>query len=633
MGTNTLDTVANSNTSDANNVNQFSTALRGDIIPRKNADGTPDTTITNSLGTPLYPWKDLYIGGSIVVNGQVLNIEAGERNQIVSSRSNANGMPDFVRATGASTVQILADVSNPLRVVVDGTPYTLTANITSGGSLTAAPAINNAWTITDAAGTAGTLFRSTTYGEIGCVAGATGGGRLYQTQVMSEQMLMGTIGSEITNRTDSICSFIRSSGTDVVMGWNYGSGLRHCKSGFFIDSAGALIARQGKANSNVYLLLNTGWVFLNPAALTITVSYKDPIYSPNQPASPATNDYWYDTINEKWKRWNGSAFVIETVLPVGWVLVNSSGNSIASRSFDLTKKYERTFSGDEPLVRSVDVMGILGSELTVSVYGKLLKYKSRNSYNFTLNTNAGLIQWNFNDPNIFDVGTTRAINTLYHLYITPQGQPKISTTLAHYRQELQGWYHPFANWRCVGEAITNATGSGNFISQQDNYNISLNSLGRFPKVWLLEGSDGVGGQTSGTWYRPYGSKTAKVICIGGGGGSNTGGAQNGATSQFGTLIQATGGTVLGVPGVGQNGDVIAHGTFYGKVGRGDAIANFYGKGGVLTGDTSNGGYAEGTFSVNNINSAAVNVGNGGFGLLNGVGGVVMVTTYGENFFP
>jgi len=633
MGTNTTVNVSNGATSDANDVNQFNTAIKGDWIPRKSADGTPDNTIVSSLGSSLYQWKDLYVGGSIVVNGRVLNIEAGERNQIVSSRSNANGMPDFVRATGASNVQILADVSNPLNVVVDGVPYTIIANITSGGSLTAAPSTNNAWQINDAAGTAGTLFRSTTYGEIGCVAGGTGASRLYQTQIIREEMLMGTIGSEITNRTDSICSFIRSGETDVVMGWNYGTGLRHCKSGFFIDSAGALIARQSKANANVYLLLNTGWVFLNPVVLTITVSYKNPIYSPNQPASPATNDYWYDTTNEKWKRWNGSAFVIETVLPVGWVLVNSSGNSIASRSFDLTKKYERTYIGDEPTQISNDAMAIRSSELIVSVYGKTLKYKSRNSYNFTLNTNAGLIQWNFNDPNIFDTGTTRAVSTTYFLYLTPQGQPKISIINPHYRQELQGWYHPFANWRCVGEARTNATGSGNFLSQQDNYDISLAGIGRFPKVWRVDGRDGAGGVDNYTWVKPFGAKSAKIICIGGAGRPGTTGS-NGGISAFGDIVAAENGTGnLDAHGNGVAGQITINGGSAGinRIFRDNGVAAFYGNG--VSGN-NNGGYAEGTVNVNNMASVAVTVGNGGNGSGgNSYGGVVIITTYGENFFP
>jgi hypothetical protein len=617
MGTNTTVNVVNGATSDANDANQFNTAIKGDWIPRKSADGTPDTTITNSLGSPLYPWKDLFIGGSIVVNGQVLNIEAGDRNQIVSSRSNANGMPDFVRATGVSTVQILADVSNPLNVVCDGVPYTLTANITSGGSLTAAPAINNTFTISDGF-LGGTLLRSDTYGEIGCFGSGTDPNKLYQTQAMLEQIIWSSAGSEITNRTDSTCSFIRSGGTDVLMGWNTGTAIRHSKSGFFIDSSAALIDRVAKANTNVYLLLNTGWVFLNPAALTITVSYKDPIYSPNQPASPATNDYWYDTVNEKWKRWNGSAFVIETVLPVGWVLVDSSGNSVASRSFDLTKNYARTYIGDEPIVISNDAMAIRSSELIVSVYGKALKFKSRNSYNFTLNTNAGLLQWNFNDPNIFDTGTTRAVSTLYFLYITTQGQPKISTKKPHYRQELQGWYHPFANWRCVGEGLTNATGSGNFIAPQDSYTLTINSLGKFPKVWKGEGADNAGGSVDVNWFKPFGGKTAKVVCIGG--------YNNGATaSDFGNLIRASDN--------GEGGDINCSGNNagYNRISRNNSDTAYYGC--LIAGPTTttaNGGYAEGTFNVAEMNQVVCTLAGGA---LAGVGGLVMVTTYGENFFP
>ncbi len=613
MGTNTTVNVVNGATSDANDANQFNTAIKGDWIPRKNADGTADNTVVSSLGSPLYQWKDLFIGGSIVVNGQVLNIEAGEKNQIVSSRSNANGMPDFVRATGVSTVQILADVSNPLNVVVDGVPYKLTANITSGGSLTAAPSTNNTFTISDTF-LAGTLCKTTTYGEIGCFGSGTVNNRLYQPQAMLERLLIAPVGSEITNRTDSLCSFIRSGGTDVLMGWNGGIDIRHSKSGFFVDSAGGLIDRQVKANTNVYLLLNTGWVFLNPVALTITVSYKDPIYSPNQPASPATNDYWYDTLNEKWKRWNGSAFVIETVLPVGWVLVNSSGNSIASRSFDLTKNYAKTYLGNKPMQRSVDAMVILGAELTVSVYGKTLKYKSRNSYNFTLNTNAGLIQWNFNDPNIFDTGATRALSTQYYLYITPLGQPKLSGKNPHYRQELQGWYHPFANWRCVGEARTNATGSGNFINQQDSYDLALNGLGKFPKVFVVEGRDTLGGSDPYSWYRPYGGENAEVLCIGGGNVAGGGG-----TSAFGSIIQALGGG--GGAGVGSGGDII-----------GTGVGLSAPRAAVLYGDgTIDGGYAKGMFNVAQMDAVSITVGNGSIG--GGTAGVVMVTTYGENFFP
>ena len=172
----------------------------------------------------------------------------------------------------------------------------------------------------------------------------------------------------------------------------------------------------------------------------------------------------------------------------------------------------------------------------------------------------------------------------------------------------------------MGEGYTNAVGSGNFFSQQDNYFLSLNTLGKFPKVWLADGRDGVGGVDTFTWYKPFGGKSALVELIGGGQGGGTGG-----DSTFGSLMVAAGGG----SGSGSTGDIVAN-QGNGLPG-GNLIPRgtvFYGRGAGGVGGF-NGGYARGVVDVNNMNAVTVNIGNSN----GGIGGVAIVTTYGENFFP
>ena len=59
MGSNTLNTISLPKTLEADDVNQFYTAITGDFLPRNVSSGAIETE-THSLGVSATQWKNIY---------------------------------------------------------------------------------------------------------------------------------------------------------------------------------------------------------------------------------------------------------------------------------------------------------------------------------------------------------------------------------------------------------------------------------------------------------------------------------------------------------------------------------------------------------------------------------------------
>lgn len=580
MGSNTVITITTPKTVEADDVNQLITALKSDFMPRNATTGAIEGSV-HSLGSLAVPWLNTFTD-NLYINGTLFdpdNVGTGTdaNNAIVSGATRSgSGQPDFIRASGSgASCTILATTTN-LQITANGTSVTVTSDI-AVSSLTTAPGTNNTCTVNDA----------TLSGQEAAK---------YKGEHESDPLTISSAGTEITDRigqyvclkgtTEYMLAFVESATT-----------LRNVYRGFFFDSSGNPIVREALSNSDTLTIMSLGWVFLQNDGVTVDVSYTSPIYAYTEPSSPATDDYWFDLNARVWKRYSGSAFVTIERMLIGVVVIDGT-NCVASRSFDFTKSFS-DFISMEAELESVTVARSKAARSAISVYGQVQEYL------------AHPVQWDITAD--LESGLTEANSTLYYLYITEDGAPKIATERPYNRvSDLKGWYHPYHTWRYIGLAFNNGSGDIDFV---DSIN---DGSGRFESY------------TSTTTFYPLPNKKMKVTVIGGGGGGGGSGANgsSGGTTSFGSFLSATGGSggtqdssatsAGGAGGAGSSGDVnIAGGS--GGAGFASGSAALSGKGGDSF--IASGGNSSSSSSGTANGIAGYSYGAGGSGYSNGTGGV------------
>lgn len=467
MGSNTLVQIVNGAISDDDQLNQYFTALTGDFLPRNGSSGAPETN-QHSLGSAVVTWKNIHVS-NLFLNGTLFDPEAAgidAKNAIVSGKTRTgSGQPDFIRASGSGASCTIQATATPLQITANNISVTISADI-AVTSLTTAPGSNNTCLINDATLTDGPETR-------------------YVGEHPDKPIIVDNVGSEITNRVgEYICL---KAGTEYMLPFVESTTvLRNVYRGFFFDSSGNPIVRETLAENDTLTIMSLGWVFMDSNGATVDVSYKSPIWSYDEPASPDTDDYWFDLEVREWKRYSGSAWVTQNRLPIGLVVIDGA-NCVASRSFDFTKLYSEQINL-EVEVESVTVIRTKDTRSNVSVYGT--------QNDFAYNS----LKWDIATD--LESGLTEANTTLYHLYVTQDGEPVIATELPYNRRhDLGGLYHPYHSWRYVGSAYND--GSGNLIAANSK---NTNA----PKMQTFE--------ASGHFiYIPH-TVDYDVVCVGGGGG-------------------------------------------------------------------------------------------------------------------
>lgn len=575
MTTNTLEKILEVVT--AQSWNQFFTAMINDFVGRNNAGAAE---AGKRLGTPTIPWGEahvdtLFIGGTLL---DPSNLGADNSNGIISSRTRSgSNLPDYLRADGsAASFTVLGnDTALQLNVNKIGVSVTTDLQLTA---LTTAPTSNNTAQVNDTQLTGDTLSKHA--GEVG-------------------EMYLDNVGTEIQDRvgqhialkhgaSEIIFAYVKDVDTDLNE-----ATLTNVYRGFFFDDNGDPLVREAMSDNATLTLLNLAWVFLQSDGTTLDVTYRSPVWSKAEPASPIVDDYWFDVNALVWKRYNGTIFETINRAFIGWVVMDGT-NCIASRSIDFSKQYKEDISID---MSDLDARYIYsgGRNDHVHVYGTALDFAHSR------------VVWDMQSD--FESGQSEAANQLVYLYITETGLPVISEHKPYERKaDLKGFYHPYHSWRCVGEALND--GSSDLVSAS-GLNVSI-----IVDIFT----------NSGTWYRRANLTSIEVEVVGGGGGGGASGydnGSNGGTSSFGDHCSATGGNggkhgenpgdyAAAQGGIGVGGDLNIRGQAGGLGSRIDeSRVNIGGLGGSSTRGGGGGGRHNGGNGTGSGGSGSYGGGGGG----------------------
>ena len=553
MGSNTLNSTAGGAIT-TTLVNQFFTALGGDLVPRlvSGSSAAPSDN-TAKLGLPAYRWAEihaeqLYVAGALF---DPASVGVDSNWAIVSGATRSgSGMPDFLRASGSgASATILATTTN-LAITAAGTSVTITSDI-SVSSLTTAPGSNNTCAVDDAALTDQEASK-------------------YTGEADNNPITVDAMGSEISDRVGEYVCLKTPDGEYMLAYVESTTELSRCYRGFFFDSSGSPVERGTIADNDTLTLMSLGWVFIDNDGSTVDVTYTTPIWAHDEPGSPATDDYWWDAGERQWKRYDGADWQDVDRVPVGLLVIDGI-NCVASRSFDFTASYNPL---NEILCKrfSDTVVHSIEGRSSVSVYGISQEFFG------------GPIIWDTAAD--FESGVTEASGTTYYLYITESGDTIISDQKYYNRlHDLRGLYHPYHSWRCVG--IVQNDGSSNFdtVSNPEQIGIDVQEF-----------------SASGTWYKPPRGTTALVRMWGAGGGGSAhaggGGGGGGAFVEIWISLDSLGASETVTIGAGGAVNTAGGNTTFGS------HATAYGGGGCGNGPSYGGGGGGGQTSAGGTSSSA-----------------------------
>jgi hypothetical protein len=345
---------------------------------------------------------------------------------------------------GAATTATVKGATTNLIYYVAGAQYTITTDVNITGLATAAAA-NNTCLVNDAGIADG---EETKYiGEYG------------------SSLTVDAMGTSVTGLVGTVAGFKINNGSTDEYFLAYVESttkLTQITRGNFFTSADAPIPRIAVADNDVITVMKAGWIFAK-TDLSLTVTYTLPFVGKTQPAAPASGDYWFDIINDIWKKYDGVSWVDSLATYIGVVLTDTT-NTVAARTAD--------YFASRSALNTVQLEKFSATQIrtkknsaSVSVNGTDLDFSpSYTTWDMTLN---------------LDSGVTEAASTIYYLYLKNNGQPVISDKAPQDRRnDLLGLYHPHQMWRCVGQTFNDASSNLEIAisySDESEHNYALTS--------------------------------------------------------------------------------------------------------------------------------------------------------------
>jgi hypothetical protein len=349
-----------------------------------------------------------------------------EENRIVSGRVDGNNQPMYLQPDGTlAKIDLLATTVN-LATVINGESVVFTADDSIDGLPTTAGGAADQCQVNDASLTDQEFTR--TLGERYSV------------------IPIDTLGANVSAKDGTLQAFQKDSEIfiaeiDVAAGV-----LKNAKRGWMFDDLDSNSGRDTLADGDTITLLRMTWVFGNKvddANRDLDFTQNQPYVSGSQPAGAVNGDYWFDLVNQTWKKLEGASFNVVDSILLGVCAVNDTA-CIGARSLDFDKPYS-SLNTLELQYEGVENVRSKEQNVKISLYGTQYFY------------NNGEIDWTMSAN--LDAGVVEAADTTYYLYLTDQGDAKISDISPHERLDvLRGFYHPSKPWRCVG-SVDNDSGS------------------------------------------------------------------------------------------------------------------------------------------------------------------------------
>jgi hypothetical protein len=487
-------------------------------------------------------------------------------NRIISGAVVATSLQPLhlVPSGGSTKTVVLKCTTVPFVVEINGTTYTFSSDITSP-TLGLAPAATNTALVNDATNADGSN-KTKGFGALVQDFAALADGSV---RTLGEYPIYcDTVGASIYNLagTYQAFSYVHSGVTEYFIGYitpdstSTVTKLTKCLRGCFWNSTSAPVPAIGVYDDDTVTIMQLIWIYVTTSGTLLTV-YTHPRYSGVQPASSASGDMWYDTVNLTWKQSNGASYSVANATLVGVAMTNGSG-CVAARSFDWNRSYQNYSNSVVEWYSTSEYRTKYDTSL-VSVYGSNIQF------------DRDTVRWTTSNV---ESGTTLTVSTTYFLYLSEVGATYVSQYAPLRRYDLGGFYHPYNSWRCLGMAYYNSSShfdqyslatmsnlNGEFLNDKS---ISVSKMKAAPTVLydanastpIVAGVDQVSFSTvaasntiTATSYTAVVDSNAKSITCG--------------------LVCTGRPVVVGLIPIGVNGYIMAEGTFNGSTGN-SAIGAF-----------------------------------------------------------
>jgi len=231
-----------------------------------------------------------------------------------------------------------------------------------------------------------------------------------------------------------------AAATEYFLADDLGDVFRNVHRGYFFDSSDAPIGRITVGDTDVLEQQSTAWIFAN-TSLALAVTYDTPYTGSSSPSTPAVGRYWFDTVNDTWKKYNGSSWDAANATLIG-VAITDTSNTVGARTFDA---FVPAFDQTIPNLRRA-------TQSTVETE----EFRFRSTVNGIANRGVSS-KYGWDMASDLDTGITEAASTEYYFYLTEDHGRIISDIAPINRtKEGSGWMHPYHLWRCYGSSFNNA---------------------------------------------------------------------------------------------------------------------------------------------------------------------------------
>lgn len=444
MGTNTLlSNFMDGSDAEASQLLQVIEALNGILIPRTTG-GLPETS-GGQLGTAVNKFAIAYID-ALISNGQQIDFSliATTVNRLINGRvSPLSSAPRFINLDNMSPTKVIEVLAGN----VGGTNHPALNFVANGKSASINPgSMDTAASLNFTSSQLGPDPSQTENQSTLTFPSGRAADRVGDIDYFQDSLGIGTLGKiPFLSRVGQYIT-VQSSNGPIFGFLRNGNDFYPIRT-FFLRPNNTGFPRQTLFTSTSVTLLKTVWVFAdadNPGTLQQTD--RSPTIGATGPAG-VTGSYWLDTKVDRWKRHNGTDFVVVNQVPIAVVCMNNT-QLVGYRCFDFAKNYKNI---------------------------NTLEWERDGNTYFC--TNGGAINIGGNDyqvprfytltPSTSNPATLVNDVSRYFVYLTEKLEFRIDTLRPVWRGDFRGRYHPYENWRCVLELNNTQSGS---VSLTDNSN-------------------------------------------------------------------------------------------------------------------------------------------------------------------